>query len=240
MRLIRRIFFSAALIAAWHCAFAQQPKELVGRYQMEVQDGDVLELRADGSASLAGDAMRWSAKAGVLTLGQDVLPYRLQDGRLWLSMGSVQLAWKRLGSSAAATPMERAAARAQGGTAMAQGAAGGSREDEEARRLLMSSAWCSFTYNQRSGASSTKRVVFRGDGVLAVGSGGETYSSGYGGTYAGQSSGNQSMRWQLRNQRLYVDDGEGGGFQDVGLSAQRNSSGYIILRADGREYSQCN
>lgn len=223
------------------CAFAQQPRELVGRYQMEVAGGDMLELRADGSASLAGDTMRWSAKSGVLTLGQEVLPYRLQDGRLWISMGSVQLAWKRLGgSSATATPMERAASRAQGKAAGGDVPAGGSREDEEARRILMSSAWCSFSYNQRSGASSTRRVVFRGDGVLAVGSGGETYSSGYGGTYAGQSSASQMMRWRVSGQRLYVDEGEGGGFQDVGLSAERNSSGYLILRADGREYSQCN
>jgi len=47
------------------------------------------------------------------------------------------------------------------------------------------------------------------------------------------------MRWLLQDQRLFVDAGDGAGMQDVGLTATRNSSGAIILRADGREYSMC-
>lgn len=220
------------LTGGW--AFAQQPRELVGRYRMEVQGGDVLELRADGSATLAGGSTRWSAGAGVLKIGDDALAYRLQGDRLIIAMGGMQLGWKRIGNEAASSPL-RPPPRAQQADAVAAGAP----DDEQARRVLMASAWCSFSYNQVSGASSTRRAVFRSDGLLAISNGGESYSSGYGGTHAGQSSGAQMMRWQVRHQRLYVDDASGAGYQDVGLTAVRNSSGYLILRAGGREYSQC-
>ena len=111
-------------------------------------------------------------------------------------------------------------------------------QDEQARQLLMSSAWCSFTYNKTSGASNTRRAVFRPDGILQIGSGAESYSSGYGGTVAGQSRNASAMQWRLENMRLYVND-SGRGFQDVGLSATRNSNGSVILKADGKEYAMC-
>ena len=57
-------------------AQAATPKELVGKYQMEVQGGDELELRADGTAAMAGEETTWSASAGVLTVGTDTMGYR--------------------------------------------------------------------------------------------------------------------------------------------------------------------
>jgi hypothetical protein len=112
-------------------------------------------------------------------------------------------------------------------------------QDAQARQVLTSSAWCSFTYNKISGASSTRKVIFRPNGVMTIQGGAETYSSGSGGSYAGQSSNARSLQWKLENQRLYVNQGDGAGFQDVGLSATTNSSGALILSADGREYMAC-
>ena len=133
-----------------------------------------------------------------------------------------------------ATPVPDASAQA------AKAPAGQSRAmDVEARQLLTSSAWCSFTYNKVSGTSTTRRVVFRPDGVMTIVGGAETYSSGQGGTYAGQSTKGSTLRWKVENLRLYVDLGDGGGFQDVGLDATRNSNGSVILHADGREYAMC-
>ena len=87
----------------WACAAsAQIAKELVGRYQMDVQGGDVLELRADGSATLAGEATRWSATGNRLTVGGDTMPYSLQGNRLMMQMGPAQIAWKRLDGAASA------------------------------------------------------------------------------------------------------------------------------------------
>ena len=236
---------------------AQTPGELVGSYQMEVDGGDRLDLRADGSARLGDEETSWAARAGQLTLGQETVPYRVSQGRLFLKMGPMELSWRRLGSAAAAsTPLQRAATKAaqapgqspmqsMGGVAAPAGARVGataqhdSPQDAQSRQVLMSSAWCSFTYNKTSGTSTTRRAVFRADGILSIGGGAESYSSGRSGSYAGQSASNTNMRWLLQSQRLYVDAGDGSGMQDVGLTATQNSNGSIILRADGREYAMC-
>lgn len=120
---------------------------------------------------------------------------------------------------------------------------GGSAQDQQARQLLTSSAWCSFSYRSTggggSGVSSSSRVVFRPDGTMVMSSGGESYSTGYAGSVAGQSSGGSVMRWRVENLRLLVDSNDGLGFQDIGLQAYQNSSGYPVLKAQGKEYSQC-
>jgi hypothetical protein len=48
------------------------------------------------------------------------------------------------------------------------------------------------------------------------------------------------MQWKLENLRLFVDQGDGARFQDIGLTATRNSNGSVILHAGGREYAMCN
>ncbi len=242
------------LFPGW--AAASSPKALVGRYQMEVQGGDVLELRADGSASMAGEETRWTAKGNLLTVGTDTMTYQLAGGKLLLNMGGLQLSWKKLGS-APATPQAGLSAPDRGygnqrGTRTITplapditplprypAPATNTSQDAEARQLLMSSAWCSFTYSKISGASTTRKVVFHPNGVLTINGGAESYSSGYGGTYTSQSSSSGSVRWKLKNLRLYIDQGDGTGFQDANLSAEKNSSGWPILHADGREYSMC-
>ena len=103
----------------------------------------------------------------------------------------------------------------------------------------MNSAWCAFTYNKVSGTSATRRVVFRADGVMSINGGAETYSSGYGGTYAGQSRNANAMLWKLENLRVLVDDRSGVGYQDIGLSSTTNSNGSIILKTQGKEYAMC-
>lgn len=113
-------------------------------------------------------------------------------------------------------------------------------QDVQAKQLLINSAWCSFTYNKVSGTSTTRKVIFKANGVMTVNGGAETYSSGYGGSYAGQSNTARAMHWKLKNLRLFIDQGDGTGFQDIGLSATKNSNGYVILHAGGLEYSMCN
>jgi hypothetical protein len=74
---------------------------------------------------------------------------------------------------------------------------------------------------------------------MLVNGGAETYSSGTGGVFAGQSNSNGAMRWKFENLRLYIDPNDGRGFQDVGLSATQNSNGSVILNSLGREYAMC-
>jgi hypothetical protein len=113
-------------------------------------------------------------------------------------------------------------------------------QDAQIRQVLTANAWCSFSYNKISGASHTRKVVFRTDGVLLTTGGGETYSSGSAGTFAGQSNSRQSARWKVYQQRVYADPMDGSGFQDLEVTASRNSNGSLILKSDGREYSMCN
>ena len=69
--------------------------------------------------------------------------------------------------------------------------------------------------------------------------GAEAYGSGYGGTYAGQPSNAGAMLWKMENLRVLVDDRNGAGYQDIGLTSTTNSNGSIILIAQGTEYSMC-
>jgi len=231
-----------ALILIWFVllgpswAWSQVASELVGKYHMELDSGEAMELRADGTAVMGGEETRWAVRGRQLTIGTDVMPYVYQSGRLVLSVGPLQLGWRKVGGSAnRPAAAENARREAQAGAPNA----GGSSQDAQYRQILMNSAWCSFTYNKVSGTSSTRRVVFRPDGMLLINGGAETYSSGYGGVYAGQSSNSNAIRWKYQDLRLYLDEGSGEGFQDVGLTASKNSNGSIILKAAGREYAMC-
>ena len=104
--------------------------------------------------------------------------------------------------------------------------------------LLLSSAWCSFKYNQTTGYSSTTRVRFSKNGTYSTGGRAEGYSSGKGGTYASQNDSRGDGRWKTAKGELYMSAGAG----ELGLVrtvVKRNSSGYPIILADGVEYSQC-
>ena len=232
----RAILIAAVVFCCQTLALAQVVAELVGKYQMDVQGGDTLELRADGSASVAGEETRWSVRGNQLIVGPDSMPYVLQGSRLITTVGAIKLAWRRLDARPSKqTPMERVA---QG--APTHGTGGQANpQDAQAKQILTGSAWCSFTYNKVSGTSTTCKVVFRPDGVMTINGGAETYSSGYGGTYAGQSNNASAVLWKFENLRLLVDDRGGAGYQDIGLTSTTNLNGSIILKAQGREYSMC-
>ena len=109
--------------------------------------------------------------------------------------------------------------------------------DQEISTALMANAWCSFSYNQTTGYSHSKRAVFGGNGVLSIHSGNEGGSSGSGGSYYGQSSGGQSYGWAVKGGVLYLSDGAS--WDAHSLDSKRNSNGSIILIVDGKEWSVC-
>lgn len=107
-------------------------------------------------------------------------------------------------------------------------------------QLLLSSAWCSFTYNKVSGASHSTRVQFSGNGNWSSGSRGETYSSGPAGSVAGQHDDGAGGQWAVQQGQLFMSNPpETPALSPVNLTIKRNSNGYPILTADGKEYSQC-
>jgi hypothetical protein len=127
--------------------------------------------------------------------------------------------------------------------AMAGAGAGGgiaaSGQDGQIAQLLLSGAWCYFSYSQTSGTSHTERVVFRGDGSGVQSTGGETYNSGPNGSVAGQSQGGQQFRWRVQSGMLVVT-GQDGQSSQVPLQVARNSNGSPIVTAGGKEYARCN
>ena len=109
---MQRSTVCAVLLAAQGAVCAQVKPALVGRYQLDVPGGDVLELRADGSVTMAGDGTRWSVQGNQLTVGPDVMNFVLQPNRLLLNVGGTLPVWKKLGAVAPLTPLQAAAAQA--------------------------------------------------------------------------------------------------------------------------------
>ena len=196
-----------------------------------------------GSASAQGQQMPLVAQSagdritGAYQMNGMQLPFQamVQGDAMVLATndGTVQL--QRTGGAMAAP------GGMQGGMA-APGAGGGiaaTGQDGQIAQLLLSSAWCYFTYSQTSGTSHTERVVFRGDGSGAQSTGGESYNSGPNGTVAGQSSGGQQFRWRVQSGMLVVT-GQDGQTSQVPLRITQNSSGSPIVTAGAKEYARCN
>ena len=109
---------------------------------------------------------------------------------------------------------------------------------DQLSQLLISSPWCSFTYNQTSGASRSERVVFHPNGVVASGSNAESYSSGPSGSVAGQTRGGDQGRWRVQSGVLHLSK-DGANWEPQNLQVTRNSNGYPIIKSGKKEYSQC-
>lgn len=113
--------------------------------------------------------------------------------------------------------------------------------NDQISRLLISSAWCSFHYNQHTGSSSSERFAFFANGSWSTGSRAETYNSGANGTVAGQSDGSGGGRWEVRDGQLWMSSYANPVLQPlIGWRVTQNSSGYPIINYNGKEYSSCN
>jgi hypothetical protein len=104
--------------------------------------------------------------------------------------------------------------------------------------LLLSSAWCTFSYNKTSGYSNTTRVRFNKNGTYGTGGRAEGGSSGKYGSHSSQSDSSGSGLWKVKKGELYLSSGNGK-LALVRTVVKRNSNGYPIIIADGVEYSQC-
>lgn len=105
-------------------------------------------------------------------------------------------------------------------------------------QLLTSSAWCTFKYSQVTGYSNSTRYRFNRNGSYSMGSRGEGYSSGGGGTFASQSDKGSGGRWKVEGEQLSMSE-DGVEWETVTTRVKSNSNGSPIIVADGVEYSQC-
>jgi len=201
---------------------SKQDPNLVGDWSLNGQP--YASFKADGTGSLEGEPFRWTADGKVLVLsdldGSERMPYQIKNGRLLVTSPDGRVELERAEPKSAGRPSPKA-----GGDQLSQ--------------LLLSSAWCSFSYNKVSGASHQSRVQFFANGTWAAGSRGETYSSGAGGSVAGQHDSGAAGRWKVQNGRLFMSNPESTALAPVTMTVKRNSSGSPIITADGTEYSQC-
>lgn len=217
--------------------------QLIGK----VEDGELTgEATSAGGRALFQAALEGGQLAfGLVELGADGMPNMATAAELRFTRTS---AVATAPPAPAAPPAPPASGRARTGPAAPPAppaAPSGTAQDQQLRQLLLSSPWCSFSYSQTSGSTSTSRNVFHPDGRLSVNTnreGGTVNQYGGSSTPSGsvysQSQGGGTIGWQVRGGQLYLDAGDG--FQQVPLSVSRNSNGYPIIKADGKEYSQCN
>jgi len=154
-----------------------------------------------------------------------------------------RLVMARSGGGAVGAAQGAAVAAPRPSNPMAPGAGPGQAQaqagqDGQISAFLMGNAWCGFTYNKTTGASRSERVVFHPNGVIAQGSNAETYSSGAGGTVAGQSRGGNQGRWKVQNSMLLLSQ-DGVNWEPQQVQVTRNSNGSPILKSGGKEYMVC-
>ena len=192
---------------------------LVGTWQ---GPESTIELKRDGTTEVNGIKYRYSANGSVITLagmdGTFNIPYQLKGETLVVLVNGQVQTFKCV------VP----------GTTPEVNASGGSGQLSE--QLLLSSAWCTFSYNKVTGYSNSTRYVFYPDGTYGTGSRGEGYSSGYGGTMASQHDSRTLGRWKVVNGVLYLGQTS---LQPVQAYLKRSSNGPLTVVADGTEYVQC-
>ncbi|TAN40058.1 MAG: hypothetical protein EPN25_09125 [Nitrospirae bacterium] len=105
-------------------------------------------------------------------------------------------------------------------------------------KLLLSSAWCTYSYNKITGYSNSSRLRFSADGTYSSGSRSEGYSSGPSGSIASQGDSGGDGRWKVVAGELYMSEGYGQ-LELVQTFVKNNSNGYPVIVGDGVEYSQC-
>lgn len=216
--------------------------KLAGRWTL---DGEPFcTLKADGSGSFDEDRIRWGVEGDELVItGEDEterVPYTHAGDTLTLHMGGIPITLTRVGK----------AGKTQGKAVQASGTQPSGGEKEPAGRgvgkdalsqLLVSSAWCSFSYNKTSGTTRQSRVQFLPNGSWSSGSQAETYNSGPSGSVAGQYNNGSGGEWAVKGGRLYMSDPpETPSLEPVEpFSVTQNSNGSPIINAMGKEYARC-
>lgn len=223
-------------------------------------------FKADGTATMEEDRVKWSADGKTLKVvdadGEtDTASYKVEGDSLVMTLGGIPLTLTRAGAGvqvkkqgALARKAEKAQeadddaaeiARAQQLMAgqQQQGAAVQVRPQaagaDPLSRLLLSSAWCSFSYSKVSGATSTSRVQFFANGTWTNGSNYEAVNSGPNGSVYNASGSNGGGQWSVRGGQLWMADPSEPLQPVPGFSVTQNSNGYPIINADGKEYSSC-
>ncbi|MBL8911967.1 MAG: hypothetical protein JNM17_14835 [Archangium sp.] len=249
-------------------AAPKQDPKLVGTWRMNGES--FMTLNANGTGVMEGDSIKWKSDGAKLTITDEegeaeTISYSFQGETLSINMGGMSLPLTKGGApvkkearaknesdddAAMAMAQQWMAQQQQGqgqgqpgqqqpaapkkGGAVAPQPAG----NDQLSRLLLSSNWCWLRYS--NGNSYTQKVHFNANGTWQDFSESDIYSNNYG-TVA-QATGNRTNggQWAVKNGQFYLSSPENPQLQLVPLTITRNSNGYPIITADGREYSMCN
>lgn len=225
-----------ALVLALLLAAPKQDPKLVGSWTLA--GSPFMTLNANGTGSMDQAPVKWHTEGNVLVVtdgqgGSDRVQYGWSGELLTLSMSGIPLQLVRAGKIAPSAP---ASAPAPATRAPASKAGG-----DQLSKLLVSSNWCHLRYS--NGNSYQQKVHFGQDGRWQDFSEGSIHSnSQYTGTIASSVSNSQSGgQWTVKGGQLYMSfPPQTPDLRLVPLTVVRNSNGWPILTADGKEYSMCN
>lgn len=229
----------AALIGSFFMGNSRaDDARLTGRWQGQLGEQIIsLEIVSNNQLVFDGVPGYYRQFPGLIRMGGEYgpvdYPYRFEDEVLVMTFPEgYQLRFVKEGDIAT-SGREQIAAR-QSGT-----------KDNQLRALLLSSGWCSFSLTDRSvhpeRVHGMKRLIqlrFHPDGTYWQKRHSGTYSSGYGGTVAGQYGSASSGHWRVQNGRLFVSEG-GGPLKPVQLDITFDPGGSPILYYFGSEYLRC-
>jgi len=111
-------------------------------------------------------------------------------------------------------------------------------QDSRLRQLLLSSAWCSFSHNETTGASRAERALFASNGTMTLFTGAQHNTSGPYGTSAGQREGSRVYSWKVEGGDLLLSE-DRRHWNALDLAVRRDSRGNFVIVADGKEYTSC-
>jgi hypothetical protein len=213
------------------------------RLQGSEGEGEIVGTATDGKTKVYFEAELEGSELHFLLAGLD------PAGRADYSQAQ-EMTFTRTSKAASAAPKPehkpgKGPSAAQSPSARQPGRdPGKSSQDQQLAKLLLSSPWCSFSYSQSSGRTSTSRNMFAPDGTLHVSSssGGGTVnqfggSVGPSGSLYSQHAGGRQLRWKVERGQLWLDEGKG--FEAMPTQLTQNSNGYPIIKAAGKEYMQC-
>lgn len=205
------------------------------------------------------DEIGYAVKGGKLVISMDGVPLALDKmGAGGTPVEAAAPAKGKTGKAAAVPPgmeglspeeiamlQQMREAKAQGQPAGApakapKAAAPAKAGKDELSQFLLRNAWCTFTFNKHSGASSKSRSQFFPDGTFTTDGQSEGYSSGYGGTMASQQNSGSSGQWRVvKGQLEFNTPATNGQWVGAPFEVTRNSNGSPIIKGGGKEYMVC-
>ncbi|MFT3711782.1 MAG: hypothetical protein QM817_29440 [Archangium sp.] len=226
-----------------------------------VMEGDSIKWKTDGATLTIidpdGEAeqLGYKVDGDALTITMGGMPMQLRRGGAPMKTGGRKDAQKEPSEDDAALiaaaqqwiaqqqQMQGQGQGQQGQQPMQKGKQPGVAQPQPAgndqlSRLLLSSNWCWLRYS--NGNSYTQKVHFNANGTWSDNSESDIYSNNYG-TVA-QATGNRTNggQWAVKGGQFYLSSPENPQLVPVPLNITRNSNGYPIITANGREYSMCN